>query len=781
MIHHDRVKRPNHVYPIDEWRYVEKGFYPKLIGVTETLFALSNGYLGIRGGFEEGHPAYLNATFINGFYESWPIVYGENAYGFAETGQTIINVTDSKIIRLFVDDEPFYLPYANLLKFERALDMRTGTLDREILWETTSGVRVSIKSKRIVSFRSRHLAAIQYEVTVLNGEVPVVISSEMRNEDSFEAKTDDPRRPKGFHGRVLLPQLVDSDGFRATMGHRTKQSGMTLACGMDHLLETECPCATVVKTGEDKCKVVFTCTSKPGKPIRILKHMAYHSSHTAEASELAERAGRTLDRAREEGFDALLASQREYLDRFWDHSDVQVRGHNELQQIIRFNLFHICQASARAEGAGIAAKGLTGQGYEGHYFWDTEIYLLPFLNYTEPRISRNLLRFRHTMLDKARQRAREVNQRGALFAWRTINGEEASAHYAAGTAQYHIDADIAHAIRKYVQITEDTDFLHGPGAEILVETARLWADLGFFSERRGGKFCINGVTGPDEYNTVVDNNTFTNLMARKNLRFAADTVEEMREQNPDKFAHLVEVTNLEDGEVELWRRAADQMLVPFDKGLGINPQDDSFLDKRPWDFETTPPDKYPLLLHHHPLVIYRHQVIKQADVVLAMFLVGYDFTPEEKRRNFEFYDPLTTGDSSLSACIQAIAAAEIGDVEKAFEYTRHAALMDLADIGGNVEDGCHIASMGGTWMAFVYGFAGMRDHSGNLEFHPKLPKGIEGLRFQITVRGQMLDVDIDGPTKTATYTLRRGSGLKFSHADEEITLTEETPVKKKFQ
>ena len=574
--------------------------------------------------------------------------------------------------------------------------------------------------------------------------------------------------------------MCEAAELRATMGHRTKQSGMTLACSMDHLIETECPYSTEVKAAEDKCKVVFTCTAQPGKPIRLIKHMAYHSSHSAAASELAERAGRTLDRARAEGFDALLASQREHLDRFWDRSDVQVRGHNELQQIIRFNLFHICQASTRAEGAGVAAKGLTGQGYEGHYFWDTEIYLLPFLNYTEPRISRNLLRFRHTMLDKARKRAREVNQRGALFAWRTINGEEASAHYAAGTAQYHIDADIAHAIRKYVQVTEDVEFLHGPGAEILVETARLWVDLGFFSERRGGQFCINGVTGPDEYNTVVDNNTFTNLMARKNLRFAADTVEEMRADNPDKFAELVEKTNLEDSEVEEWKRAAEKMFVPTDKGLGINPQDDSFLDKRPWDFENTPPEKYPLLLHHHPLVIYRHQVIKQADVVLAMFLVGYDFTPDEKRRNFEFYDPLTTGDSSLSACIQAIAAAEIGDVEKAFEYTRHAALMDLADIGGNVEDGCHIASMGGTWMAFVHGFAGMRDHSGNLEFRPKLPKGMEGLRFQITVRGQMLDVDIDGPTKTATYTLRRGDGLNFAHNGEEITLTEDEPVKREF-
>jgi alpha,alpha-trehalose phosphorylase len=776
MIKHERVERPKHIYPADEWKYVEKRHYPRLMGVTETLFSLSNGYLGIRGGFEEGIPAHQNATFINGFYESWPIVHGEDAHGFAKTGQTIVNVTDSKIIRLFVDDEPFYLPYANLLRFERVLDMRAGTLGREILWETPSGKQVSIRSTRIVSFAHRHLAAISYEVTVLNAEAPIVISSEMRNEDAFEAKTNDPRRPKGFRGRVLQPRLCESDGLRVAMGHQTKSSGMTLACCADHVIETECPLSHEVNCSEDKCKVIFTATAKPGVPIHLVKLMAYHTSRSAPPAELAERGGRTLDRAMSEGFDELLRSQREHLDGFWDRSDVQVRGDSELQQIIRFNLFHICQASARAEGAGIAAKGLTGQGYEGHYFWDTEIYVLPFLIYTEPRIARNLLRFRHSMLDKARARAREVNQRGALFAWRTINGEEASAHYAAGTAQYHINADIAHAIRKYVYVTGDRDFLHRVGVEILVETARLWVDLGFFSERRGGQFCINGVTGPDEYNTVVNNNTFTNLMARKNLWYAADSVEQLREENPERYATLLDRTGLEESEIAQWRRAADSMRIPHDEELGINPQDDSFLDKRPWDFESTPPEKYPLLLHHHPLVIYRHRVIKQADVVLSMFLVGNDFTLEEKRRNFEYYDPLTTGDSSLSSCIQAIGAAEIGQVDKALRYTHDAALMDLADIGGNVEDGCHIASMGGTWMALVYGFAGMRDHEGCLSFHPRLPKEMDGLRFQLTVRGQMLDVDIDKPTHAVTYKLRAGKGLTIAHCGEEVHLVECTPV-----
>ena len=384
--------------------------------------------------------------------------------------------------------------------------------------------------------------------------------------------------------------------------------------------------------------------------------MVYHTTHTASHEEMCQRVERTMDRAVSQGFFALQSDQQQYLDEFWRRSDVEVSGINpvrakrsnvELQQALRFNLFHILQASARAENNGVAAKGLTGQAYEGQYFWDTEIYVMPFLIYTNPRIAKNLLTFRYRMLDKARERARELGKNGAMFPWRTINGEEASAYYAAGTAQYHINADIMYALKKYVHATGDEAFLKAYGSEMLAETARLWAHLGFFSKRKGGKFCINGVTGPDEYNTVVNNNVYTNLMARENLQYAADTIEWLREKDPDAYASLVNKIDLKAAEVEEWKAAANAMYLPYDEQLGIHPQDESFLDKEPWDFENTPREKYPLLLFYHPLTIYQHQVSKQADVVLAMFLLGKDFSLEEKKRNFEFYDPLTTGDSSL--------------------------------------------------------------------------------------------------------------------------------------
>ncbi len=509
--------------------------------------------------------------------------------------------------------------------------------------------------------------------------------------------------------------------------------------------------------------------------------MTYHTSRNSSADKLAERAEWSLNRVVKSGYDSLKADQKRYLEDFWQRSDLQVdmlhkepERNIEVQQAIRFSLFHILQACGRAEGAGIAAKGLTGQAYEGHYFWDMEIYVLPFLIYTSPQIAKNMLKFRYSMLDKARRRAREVNQKGALFPWRTINGEEASSYYAAGTAQYHINADIMYALMKYVRATGDTNLLHNEGAEMLVETARLWHDLGFYSRRRGGKFCIMGVTGPDEYNTVVDNNTYTNLMARENLRYAAQTAKTLSARHPDLFAQLVDRTGLQLDEIKAWEQAAQAMVVPYDEALKINPQDDSFLDKKRWDFENTPAEKYPLLLHYHPLVIYRHQVIKQADMVLAMFLLGHAFSDDAKRRNFDFYDPLTTGDSSLSVGIQSILAAEIGRLDKALQYARYSVLMDLGDVGDNVRDGVHIASMGAAWMVFVYGFAGMRDdEEGRLSFEPRLSPRIERIRFPLTIRQQILDVDVNH--RKATYTLRKGDDLVIRHQGQELHLTAETP------
>ena len=803
MPHRNTVNLPQQTYPCYPWQVIEKKFSPDLLGQTETLYALSNGYIGMRGCFEEGDPVHKSGTFINGFYESWPIVYPEEAYGFAKVGQTMLHVPDSSIIKLYVDDEAFYLPTAQLLSYERSLDMQAGVLSREIIWKTPAGKRISIKSQRLVSFEHRHLAAAFYEVTAIDADAPIEIVSRVHYEpnssdNSQPANYGDPRQAKEFANRVLLPQACTAEDSRVILAHKTHSSELMLACGIDHTFTSECAVSVSRECAEDSGEVVFAVDAQAGVPIQITKYMTYHTSERSSTQEMCTRAQRTLNRATEQSFEDLLASQRAYLDDFWSRSDVQMETDSHadsedvdsqadsqieeqtkaVQQAIRFSLFHILQATSRTDGLGLPAKGLTGQGYEGHYFWDTEIYVLPFLIYTSPNLAQNLLRFRYGLLNKARQRAEAVSQAGALFPWRTINGEEASAYYEAGTAQYHINADIMFGLKKYVEVTGDQDFLDEEGAEMLIGTARLWHDLGFFAERENGQFCIHGVTGPDEYNTVVNNNLYTNLMAQENLRYAASTLEELKKKRPDRFQKLAIKAGLEAFEIDSWQQAADRMYIPFDERLGIHLQHDGFSDEQPWDFENTPADKYPLLLHFHPLFIYRHQVIKQADLVLAMFLLGDKFSLEQKRKNFDYYDPLTTGDSSLSACIQSIVASEVGELEAATTYAFRAILMDLENLSGNSQDGCHIASMGGSWMTIVYGFSGLRDYGGQISFNPKLPKWLKRLQFSLTVREQLLAIDLQH--ESVTYLLKEGNELAIKHQDKDISLVVDAPVSINF-
>ncbi len=767
MLAREVVPLPAHLYPADEWCIVEDAFDVQHLNRAETIFSLANGFVGFRGTFEEGRPSLSPGTFVNGFHETWPIEHAEEAYGLARTGQTIVNVPDATVLSLYVDDEPLFLPLARMREYRRALDMRNGILSRELLWSTPAGRHVRVRSLRLASFEHRHLAAMHYEVTVLDESAPLALVSKVLNrqdappEDEPRQERADPRLAKDFGRRVLHGEVARAGDGRMLLGYRTAGSRMGLGMGVEHVIESEMHHEESVSVDSDYSQLVLTANARAGATLRVTKFVTYQRSRTIPPAELVERCERTLDRAAQEGLEALMDRQRAHLDRFWDRADVQVSlgsATRETQQAVRWNLFQLAQATRRAEGVGVPAKGLTGQAYEGHYFWDTEVYVLPFLAYTEPRIARNLLRHRHSMLDKARERAWELSQKGALFPWRTINGEEASAYYQAGTAQYHINADIAYAIRKYVDVRDDQGFLVEVGAEILVETARLWEDLGFYGD--DGKFHIHAVTGPDEYTTVVDDNTFTNLMARLNLNYASTVVRRLEKEHPEAYFALAHTVDLDPNEVDGWERAARSMFIPYDEEREMNPQDMAFLDRERWDLEHTPRERFPLLLHYHPLVIYRHQVIKQADVVLAMLLLGNEFTEEQKRRNFDYYDPLTTGDSSLSAGIQSIVAAEVGHEQKALEYFHYALMMDLGDVQGNVSDGVHVASTGGVWQALVFGFGGVRDFDGDLSFDPRLPSTWEGLSFSLYYQGRQLRVSLSHTEEK--YLLETGAPLDVS-------------------
>ncbi|KQR37153.1 glycoside hydrolase family 65 protein [Microbacterium sp. Leaf159] len=779
-------------FPVDPWRLIETRYSED--GVGETLFSVGNGYLGLRGNHIEGRGAHEHGTFINGLHETWPIRHAEQAYGFAEVGQTIVNAPDAKVMRVYVDDEPISFDEADVREYRRTLDMRTGVLERVVVWETPSGKRVRMRDERIVSFEERHLAVLRLEVVVENADAPVTVSCQMINRQDGagvyagtpnQAKSGfDPRKAEKIAERVLEPAEHWQDGLRSALSYSVAASGMTVAVVADHIIETENDYTSRTLIEEDISKNVFRVQAKAGVPISVTKLVSYHTSRGVPARELVDRCRRSLDRVAFEGVQAQFDRQAEWLAAFWARSDVQIGEHDDIQQATRWCLLQLAQASARADGTGVPAKGVSGSGYSGHYFWDTEIYVLPFLTYTSPQWARNALRARVLMLPAARRRAAQLNEAGALFPWRTINGEEASAYYAAGTAQYHINADVSFALGKYVRATGDDDFLRREGIDIAIETARLWATLGFWRTSRlvadttddDGieTFHIHGVTGPDEYTTVVNDNLYTNVMARYNLRYAAKVVREAQEANGEEFSRVVERTGLAEGEAEGWERAADAMFIPFSESLGIHPQDSLFLERELWDLAHTPAEQRPLLLHFHPLVIYRFQVLKQADVVLALFLQGNHFTPEEKKADFDYYDPLTTGDSTLSAVVQSILAAEVGYQELALQYFQQSLFVDLHDLHHNAADGVHVASAGGVWTALVCGFGGMRDYAGELSFDPRLPADWPSLSYPLQWQGSALQITL---TKDALRVqVRTGEPVPFTVRDVAYVATTDEEV-----
>ena len=767
------------LYPVDAWRIRELTFDPALAARNETIFSLANGHLGLRGNLEEESGNVAHGTYVNGFFEEAPIAYGEAAYGFARNHQVLLNLVDGKRISLTVGGDPFNVDTGTIEAWERSLDLRTGVLTRIVRWRSPGGIRVEIVARRLVSLVRPSIAAIDYAVTVLGGgpaQVRVVsaLNAQVRN----QAVSDDPRVGAHLPDGALHTVHREASGTWGAVVQRTTATRLAAVAAAEHRLRGEGAEGGAARTSsvatEEGVALSVETSLCNGATLGLTKLLAYGTSLDHPEDALVACARDAVAAVPDGGFDALVEEQRDVLDRFWATSDVEIDGDGALQQGVRFNLYSLFQSAGRDGRTSLAAKGLTGEGYEGHYFWDTEIFALPFFVYTQPPIARALLRYRCGILDKARARAVEMSQRGALYPWRTIGGEEASAYFPAGTAQYHINADIAYAIAKYVAATGDRTLLREGGAEVVFETARLWADLGDYIPARDGAFCINEVTGPDEYTALVNNNGYTNLMARAHLRYAARLADELAVEAPAEYAALAARIGLAPAEIAEWGRAADLMRIPRDAALGIHSQDDSFLDRAPWDFAGTPPGNHPLLLHYHPLVIYRHQVLKQSDVVLAQVLLGSEFTMAEKKRNFDYYDPLTTGDSSLSPCIQSVAAAELGYGEQAYRYFMQTARMDLDDVNRNVAHGVHIAAMAGSWVSLVYGFAGLRDDDGRISFAPRLPRAWDRLAFRLLLGESHLGVTLT--PRAASYELLDGPAVEIRHFGRPVTVAAGSPV-----
>lgn len=747
-------------FTVDPWSIGLSGIDESQLTHRESVFALSNGHLGWRGNLDEGDPRGIPGSYLNGVYEEYPMPYAEDGYGYPENGQHVINVPNGQILRLLVDDEPFDVRRGALTRHDQCLDFRAGTLHRAVEWTSPAGRTVRVRSTRLVSLAHRSVAAVRYEVEAVDAPMTATVQSELvANEAIPDA------HPEGRVQRTVDAPLQGVEhvvlGSAATLVHRTRTSDLGIAVSMDHVVTgsgTTDPDVTT-ETSADLARTTISLRLEPGERLEIVKVIGHEWAAAVSAAGLRDRAEGAVADALRDGWDGLVQQQRERLHDYWTCADVRVEGEPKLQQAVRFAMFHIFQAAARAELRSVPGKGLTGAGYDGHTFWDFEAFVLPVLTSTAPAAAEQALRWRHSTLGHARRRAHLLGLAGAAFPWRTIDGRESSGYWPASTIAFHLNADIAFAVLHYVRSTGDEVFEREAGLEILVETARLWMSLGHRDAE--GRFHIDGVTGPDEYSAMVDDNVYTNLMAQLNLTGAAAAAK--------RHPEVADGLGVGDDEIEQWAATAAAMTVPFDVERRVHPQFAGFTDKQRWDFANTSPDQYPLQEHFPYFDLYRKQVVKQADLVLALYLVGDAFTAAEKERAFAYYDALTVRDSSLSAAVQAVIAAEVGHVDLAADYLAETATIDLHDLHENTDAGLHLASLAGIWLALTAGFGGMRDAENGLRFAPRLPSQLTRIAFGVRIGGQTLQLDI---TPSATvYLLSDGPSRSIRHFDETLVLS----------
>lgn len=761
----DAGTEPRTFDAIDPWQLVRQSHDRSGFAQDESLFALANGSLGIRGGLEEDDSP-SQGSFLAGVWERSPIHYHERFSGFARHTETRVPVADATRIRLWLGDTPVRLDEGEWLSLERRLDLRRGCYRRTLRWRAPSGNALEIIAERLVALDRPGLLAIRYRVRSIDYHGPIALESAIDTTHAAMAQGDDPRIGAHLSGGLQL-QAARTDADVAWVAQHTTHSGIRLVCAQTHRIgdatlsfrDAQCTTHSVTQT--------YAGQLVPGSEVRLDKFAAWAWSRPDAANPtdpvLLSSARQALESAGQAGFPFLLAGQADHLAALWCTADLAIDGAPGVEQALRFNLFQLFQSGSRDEHNGIAAKGLTGEGYEGHCFWDAEVFMLPVLATAAPELARHLLAWRHATLDRARAHARELNHtRGALYPWRTISGDECSAYFPGGSAQYHINADIAWAIRLYVDASGDEAFLRDKGAEMLCETARIWLDIGHYNPHRGDAFCIHEVTGPDEYSALVDNNHYTNRMAQRHLRDAAATLEWLAAAHPVAHADLALRIGLGTDEAAEWRRAADAMYLAEDARRGIFPQDDGFLDKpRLTPDQMRDPALRPLLLHWHPITIYRHQVCKQADAVLALMLAGDDVDVAAKRRNFDYYEGVTLHDSTLSASTFAVLAAETGRADRAYRYFLDTLRVDLNDLHGNAAHGLHTAAMAGSWLALSWGFGGLRVRDGQPALAPQLPQAWRSYRFGLRWRDAQLRVEVDATG--VRYTLLEGEVLDFLH------------------
>lgn len=761
----------------DTWAISECDYNKKILPLHETLYAQGNGYLGTRGTFEEHEKTAtsgVEGVYINGFYETQDIHYEEAAYGFTDKSQTMLNLPNGKIIQLVVDGQPFSLDSGTVLDYSRRLDFKKGAVVRKICWRSDNGREVLIEITRLISFKRKHVMAIQYKVKPLSGDFPIKIISSIDSNVTNISKTEDPRIGSNLKGSSFTIDCLEQQDNCSSLKLTTKKSRLSLCIAMQNQISHCNHKHSFIKDGYLVDE--FTIAAGQAETVTLNKYLVYYENQDKAEHELLTETKQILSETAQAGFEKIAAEQELYMASYWDKADIQIDGADEIMQGLRFNLFHLLQSTGKDGKTSVSAKGLSGEGYEGHYFWESETYIMPVFLFSFPEIAKSILMYRYHKLNQAREIAALMNHKGAMFPWRTINGYECSAYFLAGTAQYHITGGVSYAVKRYFEATQDDPFIIHYGAELLMETARFWLSAGHFNPRKGNSFCIDCVTGPDEYTALVNNNCYTNVMAAENLLSAFEIYTFLKEKYPQELEMLKEKITLDEEEPALWKKAGEHIYLPYDETLHIYKQDDTFLDKKMWDFENTPKENYPLLLHYHPLVIYRHQVSKQPDLLLIELLARHRFDLDQIKRDYTYYNQVITHDSSLSESIFSIIACMAGDYQKAEDYFLATVRLDLDNTHNNTQDGLHMANMAGAWASVVNGFAGMSIEQGSIKFRPYIPVHWNSYRFKLNFKKRLLEIAVFHDR--TEFSLLAGEPLELFCYDQAVTINDQEMIQK---
>ena len=700
----------------------------------ETLFHNANGYIGVRSAFEEGYPEgyqTLRGQYINGFYDITEMEPPERLFGLIDEKQVMLNVRDTQSIKLFVDDEEFSMFTGTVMSHRRWVDTNRGVTGRHVHWLSPLGKEVEITIIRMASFTQLSLFTIEYQVKLLNQPAVIMFQS---SHNGMVLNHYDPLEPSRSE-QVLYLNPAESElmGDASYITSVTTESGLSVCTAVVNFLEGEEQ--RQIFTGNNNITDQISRTAEIQQTVRLIKYAVFCDS--IRFGICREAAAMEMDKARLLTIEELYRRQADYMNDYWDKCLVEIEGDDDSSVAVRYSMFQLLQAVGKDPYCNVPAKGLSGERYEGHYFWDTEMYIQPFFTVTEPAYTRTLIEFRYRTLPCAIENARLLGHKtGALYPWRTIMGRECSGYFPAGAAQYHINGDIAYSIIAYYLATGDLDFLRCKGAEIIWQTARIWIDAGHFYK---GQFHINTVTGPDEYSCLVNNNYYTNLLAQYHLEWAAKLYELLKETDCPAIGRI----GLHEEEVVRFREASRAVFLPYDEELGINPQDDSFLSKPRMDLSCIHKDDYPLMLHYHPVHLYRHQICKQSDTILAHFILEDAQSEQVMLNSYQYYEKITTHDSSLSSSIFSIMAARLGLCEKALGYFELSAQVDLKDRFRTTIQGINAANLGGIYMAVVYGFGGLRLKESGLHLRPRLPKKWQSYRFKICYRNTRIIVAVE--------------------------------------